>query len=92
MGLVVGAFGIATQQALEAWRRYETSPVVITIEKDFFNWDVENPSILICLRDKPASSYKIMEDFMKYGTSEYFCHCLGGFQRVQNHRRNKRVG
>ncbi|CAH1373761.1 unnamed protein product [Tenebrio molitor] len=65
MGLVMGAFGIATQQALEAWRRYETSPVVITIEKDFFNWDVENPSILICLRDKPASSYKILEDFMK---------------------------
>ncbi|XP_015840939.1 sodium channel protein Nach-like [Tribolium castaneum] len=70
IGLVIGAFSVATYQALQAWNRYDTSPVVITIEKDFFNWETEFPAVFFCARAKLTTAYKFLKIFRnKYNIS-----------------------
>ena len=64
MLLVAGLSG-AIQQTLQAWRRYDERPVVITVEKDFFNWLVEFPSVIICLGDMDLNLKKKLIPYFK---------------------------
>lgn len=71
------------------WQRYSANPSVVSLEKDFREWEFEFPAVTICYLNKVKES-KAQEYIMTLVMLSYYSFKLHGCDNVKRQERTER--